>query len=81
MGPSFSAKFELNASSQHDPLAHKCLLHSLVFRCVGEYSQVAHALAPLFPTPTSFDTTLVFSTLHLQSNGFHLLFLKDYELD
>jgi len=66
---------------QHNHLAHERLLHSLVFGWVGEYFQIVHTLAPLFLGPMFFDTILVLSTLHLQSNGFHLLFLKDYELD
>jgi hypothetical protein len=64
---------------QHDPLIHKCLLCNLSFRHVGEYSWVVHVLAPFSPTPTSSDTISVLITLHLKSNGYFLLFLKDYE--
>jgi hypothetical protein len=63
---------------QHDPITHK---HSLVFRHAGEYYIPTHALAPFSPTPTSFDTTLVLTTLHLESYGYFPLFLEDYELD
>jgi hypothetical protein len=38
-------------------------------------------LASFAPTPTSFDTTSVFTTLHLKSNGYFSFFLKNYELD
>jgi hypothetical protein len=31
--------------------------------------------------PTSFDTTLAFTTLHPRSNSYFLFFLKNYELD
>ncbi len=40
-----------------------------------EYSQVAHAVTPFFPTPT-----LVFTTLHPKSNGCFSFFLEDYKL-
>ncbi len=36
---------------RHDPPTHKCLLYSLIIRLVGEYSQVARALAPFFLHP------------------------------
>jgi hypothetical protein len=29
----------------------------------------------------SFDTTLILTTLHLETYGYFLFFLKDYELD
>ncbi len=64
---------------QHDLPTHKCLLHSLAFGRAGEYFQAAYALAPFSPTCTSFYTTLALTTLHLESNGYFPLFLKDYE--
>jgi hypothetical protein len=66
---------------QHNPLVHKRFLHSLVLGHVGEYFKVTRALAPFFNAPMSFDTTLVFITLHPESNGYFLLFLEDYELN
>jgi hypothetical protein len=47
----------------------------------GNTFQVARVLAPFFPAPTSFDTTLVFIALHPKSNGYFLFFLEDYELN
>jgi hypothetical protein len=67
---------------QHDPPTHKCLLHSLIFGCVRKiYSRATYALAPFSCAPTSFDNTSTFITLHLESNGYFSLFLKDYEPD
>jgi hypothetical protein len=43
--------------------------------------QTTSVLAPLCPTPTSFDTTLTLTILHLELNNFLFLFLEDYELD
>jgi hypothetical protein len=65
---------------QHDPPSHKCLFHSLVFGCAGKfYFKATYALAPFSLAPTSFDTTLTLITLHLESNGYFPLFLKDYK--
>jgi hypothetical protein len=36
-------------------------------------------LAPFFPTPTSFDTTLTLIALHPESNGYFLLLFGDYK--
>jgi hypothetical protein len=66
---------------QLDILAHKRLLHSLVLGHVGEYFHTICALTPFSPTPTSFDTTSTLTTLHLESDGFFLLFFEYYELD
>jgi len=67
---------------QHDPPVHKCLFHSLVFGSVGKiYSKATYALAPFSFAPTSFDTTSTLITLHLESNGYFPLFLKNYELN
>jgi hypothetical protein len=66
---------------QHDPLIYKHLLRSLVFGCAREYFKATHTLAPFFPTPTSFDTISTLTALHLKSNGYFPLFLKNYELD
>jgi hypothetical protein len=52
------------AFPQHDPPTYKCIIHSLVLGCVGEYFRATRALAPLSPTPTSFDTTLTLCALH-----------------
>jgi hypothetical protein len=38
-------------------------------------------LAPFSPTPTSYDTTPIFTTLHLKSNGYFTFFLEDLELN
>ncbi len=46
-----------------------------------EYFQATYALAPFFLAPTSSNTTSILTTLHLESNGYFLLFLEDYELD
>ncbi len=62
---------------KHDLLIHKCLFHTLTFGRVREYSQVVHILAP----STSSNPTLTLITLHLEPNGYILLFLKDYKPD
>jgi hypothetical protein len=65
---------------QHNPLIHKKrLLHNLTFKRVGEYFGTTHALTPLSLVPTSFETTLVLSILHPQSNDFLPLLLEDFE--
>jgi hypothetical protein len=66
---------------QHDPPTHKCLFHNLVLRCVGEYFRATHALAPFSPAPISSNTTSALTALHLDSDGYFLFFLKDYELN
>ncbi len=66
---------------QHDLLIHKCLLCSLAFGYAREYFWATYALAPFFPTPTSFDTTSSLTTLYFESNGYFPFFLKDYELN
>ncbi len=66
---------------QHDFQIHKHLFHTLTFGCAREYFWVVRILAPFSPTPMSSNTTSVFTTLHLKSNGYFLLFLEDYELD
>jgi len=64
---------------QHDPIIRKHLPHNLVLGCVREYVRTIHVLAPLSLAPTSFDTTSTFTALHLESNGYFLLFLEDYK--
>jgi hypothetical protein len=81
VNPSFGGKFKFSAFSQHDPPTHECLLHSLVLGCVGEYFRATHALAPFSPAPISSNTTLIFTALHLDLDGYFLFFLKDYEPD
>jgi hypothetical protein len=49
---------------QHDPPTYKCIMHNVILGYVGEYFRATRALAPLSPTPTSFDTTLALSALH-----------------
>ncbi len=66
---------------QNDPTTHKRLFPILILKCLREYSRATHALAPFSPTPMSFDTTLVLTALHPESNGYFPLFLKNYELD
>jgi hypothetical protein len=66
---------------QHDPITFKHLLHSLVLGHAREYFRTIQVLAPFSLALTSFETTLTLTTLHLESNGFFLLFLEDYELD
>jgi hypothetical protein len=58
---------------QHDLPVHKRLL----FGHVGEYFNVTCTLAPFPFAPMSFDTTLVLTALHLESNGYLSLFLKE----
>ncbi len=53
---------------------------SLVFGHAREDFQVTHILAPFSLTHASFNTTLVFTALHLKSNGYIPLFLEDYDL-
>jgi hypothetical protein len=57
------------------------LFHNLALGCVGEYYRVVHALAQFSPALTFFNTTSVFTTLHLESDGFFSLFLEDYKPD
>jgi hypothetical protein len=38
-------------------------------------------LAPFPPKPTSFNTALTLTTLHLNLDGYFPLFLENYELD
>jgi hypothetical protein len=64
---------------QHDPPVHKHLLHSLVFGHAGEYFRIVHALTPLSFAPTYSNTTLVFFSLHLQSDGFLPFSLEHYK--
>jgi hypothetical protein len=66
---------------QHNPLIHKRFFCSLVLRHVGEYFLKTRALAPFFNAPMSSNTTLVFTLLHPESNGYFMFFLKDYELN
>jgi hypothetical protein len=66
---------------QHDPPNQKRLLCSLALGRVGEYSQVAHVLAPFSLASTSSNPTLVFTTLHLELDGYFPLFFEDYKLD
>jgi hypothetical protein len=66
---------------QHDPLIHKRLFHNLALGYAREYFWVARVLAPFFPTPMSFDTTSILTTLHLESHGYFSLFLEDYKPD
>jgi hypothetical protein len=65
---------------QHDPPVHKHLFHNLVFGHAKEYFKATRTLALFSLAPMSFDMTLVLTTLHLESNGSFLLFLKNYEL-
>lgn len=67
---------------QYDPLAHKHLFHNLVFERVAEYFRTTCDLATFSLTPTSSNTTLtlitlVFTTLHHESNGCLLFSLED----
>jgi hypothetical protein len=64
---------------KHYPPTHKGLFRSLTFGRAREYSQITFILAPLFFSPTSFDTASTFTALHLESNGYFLLFLEDYK--
>ncbi len=62
---------------QHNTPYHKCLLHNLVLGCVGEYFKATCALGLFSPTPTLFDTTLIFTTLKFDLDDYFLLFLED----
>ncbi len=42
-------------------------------------NNLKQALAPFSSTPKSFDTTLIFTIVHLESNVFFPLLIKDYE--
>jgi len=55
------------------------LLYSLALGCAEEYFQATSILAPFFLTPMFFDTTSILTVVHLESNGYFLFFLKDYE--
>jgi hypothetical protein len=71
------ASLNLVTPPQHDLLAHKHLLHSLVFRRAKEYFRATCVLTPLSPTSTYANTTLAVFTLHPQLDGFLPLFLED----
>jgi hypothetical protein len=64
---------------QHDPPIHKHLFHNLTLGHVGEYSRVAHVLAPFFFAPKSVNTTLALTTLHPELDGYFSFFFKGYE--
>jgi hypothetical protein len=66
---------------QHDPLTHKHLLRSLTLGRAREYFRATCTLAPFSLAPTSFNTTLTFTTLHFKSNDHFPFSLEDYELD
>jgi hypothetical protein len=65
---------------QHDPLALKHFLHSLVYGHVKKYSRTTHVLGPFSLTSMSSNTSTLIS-LHLKSNGFFPFFLEDYKLE
>jgi len=67
--------------SQHDPTIHKHLFRSLVLGHAREYFRTTQVLAPFSLAPTSFETILVLTNLHLESYGFFSLFLEDHKLD
>jgi hypothetical protein len=52
---------------------------SSIIKCAKKYSRTTRALALFPPTPTSSDTTSALTTLHLESDGYFLFFLEDYE--
>jgi hypothetical protein len=64
---------------QHDPLTHKLFFCSLIIGHVGEYFKATYASAPFSLTPTSSSITLTFIAVHLDLDGYFLLFLKDYK--
>jgi len=64
---------------RHDPPTCKCFLYILALGHVGEYFWTTCALAPIFPTPTSSNTTLALTALHLKLDGYFSLFFKYYE--
>jgi hypothetical protein len=66
---------------QHDFPTHKRKFYNLTFGRAREYSRATHDLTPFSPTPTPFDTTSIFTTLHPKSNGYFTFFFEDYEPD
>jgi membrane-anchored protein YejM (alkaline phosphatase superfamily) len=60
---------------QRDPLTHKHFFRSLGLKHAREYSQATHVLALFTFTPTSSDTTLAFTPLHIESNNYFPFFL------
>jgi hypothetical protein len=68
-----------NSFPKHDPLTHKCIFRNSTFGRVREYFRAIHTLAPFFPMPIFFNTTSSLTTLHPESNGNFLFFLKDYK--
>jgi hypothetical protein len=75
------ASSSLMPLTQHDPLVHKRFFRNLVLRHFEEYFRVAHVLAPFSFTTTSFNTTLIFTALHFELDGYFLLFLENYKPD
>jgi len=59
---------------QHDLPIHKRMFRSLILGHANEYFWAICILAPFSFAPTSFDITLTFTTLHLESNNYFLLF-------
>jgi hypothetical protein len=76
VGGIFSPSSSLMLLTQHDFPTHKCFLYSLVLGRAGEYFQIMCVLTPFSPTSTSSKTTLIFTTLHIKSNGFFPFFWK-----
>jgi len=64
---------------QHDPPTHKRLLYSLVFGRVKGILLSNLCFGTIFPAPMSFNTTLIFTALHLELDGYFPLFIKNYE--
>ncbi len=54
------------------------LTHTFASPCFGHEPKVKVAI---FFTPTSSNTTSILTTLHLESNGYFLLFLENFELN
>ncbi len=76
----FGSKFSV-PFPKHDLLAHKHFFCSLILGHTWEHSRIICTLAPFSPTPTSFNTTSILTTLHPNSYGYFLLILNHYEPD
>jgi hypothetical protein len=75
------ASLSLVPFPQHGLLALKHFVRRLIIGHVGEHFKVICTLAPFSPTPMSFGTTSILIALCLDSYGYFLLILNNYEPD
>jgi len=81
-GQALSANSNIIPFPQHDPPIHKHLLRNLALGCAWEYSWATHVSKRwdhFLSHPTSSNTTLALTTLHLKSNGYFPFYFLNYE--